>query len=132
VPGNFSANGSVLILDSDPLTRTILHEVFGRAGYLADEAGDIGAAVERMKRDRPDLLILRPYISSMTGVMAAKFLRTRFPGTRVLIVGGFMADERIRAESEANDFQSFPTPFAIADLLEKVRQIFREIQAKRR
>ena len=38
-----------------------------------DTVGDLGAAVDRLKRMRPDLLIVRPYINSMPGHMAAAF-----------------------------------------------------------
>jgi DNA-binding response OmpR family regulator len=131
VNSSYAAAGSILLLDSDPLTRTILHEALDRAGYLVDVAGDIGVAVDRIRHSRPDLLIVRPYISSMTGAMAAKYLRTRCPGMCVLMVGGLMTDDRIRAQSEVNDFQVFPQPFACDDLLEKVRDVLRSLHARR-
>ena len=125
-----SAHGSVLLLDSDPLTRTIFHEILRRGGYLVDVAGDVGTAVDRMKLSRPDLLIVRDYITSMTGVMAAKYLRTRCAGLPVLIVGGVMRDDRIRVQTEVNDFQVFPKPFECDDLLEKVRDMFCALHAR--
>src|ERR1019366_3170351 len=38
-------NSSILLLDSDPLTRTILHETLEHAGYLVVAVDDLGAAV---------------------------------------------------------------------------------------
>ena len=88
----FTATATVLLLDSDRLMRTVLHETLERAGYLVVNAGNLGAAVDRVKRMRPDLLIVRPYINSMPGETAAQYLRAECPGLAVLIVEGFIDD----------------------------------------
>ena len=123
-------NATILLLDSDPLMRTILHETLERTGYLVVNAADVGAAVDRLKEMRPDLLIVRPQISSMPGNMAAQYLRTRCPGLPVLIVGGFMDDDRVHVEDSINDFHVFPKPFAASDLLTAVREVLRIIHEK--
>src|ERR1700683_2932839 len=98
------ANASILLLDSDPLTRTILHETLARPGCRVVAAGGLGEAVDRLKRMRPELLIVRPYINSMPGYVAARHLRTWRQGLPVLIVDGFPDDERLHAQSELEDF----------------------------
>src|SRR5580698_5036057 len=100
----FPANANILLLISDPLMRTILHETLERAGYLVVSAGDVGSAVDRVKERRPDLLIVRPYVASMPGHMAAHLLRDRRPGLPVLIVTGYMDDERVREQHELQEF----------------------------
>lgn len=124
------ARCTILLLDSDPVTRAILHDALQRAGYLIMAAGDLGVAVDRVKMSRPDLLVVRPYINSMTGAMAARYLRTKCPGLSVLMVDGFMKDDRLRVQSEVHDLHLFPKPFAPADLLEKVRDVFRAMAAR--
>jgi DNA-binding response OmpR family regulator len=126
-----SANATILVLVSDPLMRTLLHETLERAGYLIVEAGDVGAAVDRLKEMRPDLLIVRPHINSMPGHMAAHYLRTRCPGLPVLIVGGFLDDERVRVQTAVQDYHVFPKPFAAEELLGTVRDVLRSVQKKR-
>jgi len=117
---------AVLLLDSDPLTRAILHETLERAGHVVMGTGDLGAAVDRVRMMTPDLLIVRPYISGMPGQVAAQYLRsTCCPGLRVLIVGGFMDDDRIRVQSAVHDFHVFPKPFAADELLDKVSSVLR-------
>jgi DNA-binding response OmpR family regulator len=124
-------NATILLLASDPLMRTIVHETLERAGYLVIDAGDVGAAVDRLKEMRPDLLLIRPYISSMPGHMAAQYLRTRCPGLPVLMVGGFLDDDRVRVEVAIDDFQIFPKPYSADELLSKVRDVLRIIHQKR-
>jgi len=123
----FAGSETLLLLDSDPLTRTIFQETLEGAGYFVMAAGNIGAAVDRLKKMRPDLLIVRPYIESMSGHMAANYLRTRCPGLPVLMVSGFLDDDRIRVQSEIEDFHMLPKPFGKDELLRTVRDVLRGV-----
>jgi DNA-binding response OmpR family regulator len=126
------ANASILLLDSDPLTRAIIHETLERAGFLVVAVGGLGEAVDRLRRMRPDLLIVRPYINSMPGYIAARHLRTRSQGLPVLIVDGFPDDERLHVQSELEDFHTFPKPFAPEELLGKVRDVLHNVRERAR
>ena len=117
----------ILLVDSDPLMRSILQETLESAGHLIAAVGDLGAAVDRLKMMRPDLLIIRPYISTMPGYQAAQYLRTLRPGLPVLIVDGFIEDERIYLKNAVHNFHTFPKPFASLALLHKVAEILRHI-----
>jgi DNA-binding response OmpR family regulator len=130
MPTTDPARCTILLLDSDSMSRAILHDVLQRAGYLIMDAGDLGVAVDRVKMSRPDLLVVRPYISSMSGAAAAKHLRTKCPGLAVLMVDGFMNDDRLRVQSEVHDLQLFPKPFAPEELVVKVNEVFRAMTAK--
>jgi DNA-binding NtrC family response regulator len=127
-----AGTASILLLASDPLMRKILCDTLESAGYLVVTAADVGAAVDRLKEMRPDLLIVRPYISSMPGHMAANYLRSRWPGLPVLIIGGFMDDDRIRTQISVEDFHVFPKPYPAAELLGTVKEVMRSIQEKHR
>lgn len=118
-----SLGATILLLDSEPLTRTILHETLERAGHLVVSVADLGAAVDRLRRMRPDLLIIRPYINSMPGHMAAQHLRVDCPGLPVLVIDGAIDDERIQVRNSVHRIDSFPKPFAAADLVEKVKSM---------
>jgi DNA-binding response OmpR family regulator len=126
----FTGNASILLLDSDPLTRTILHETLERGGYLVVAVDGLGAAVDRLKMMRPDLLIVRPYIGTMPGRMAAQYLRTLYSGLAVLSVDGCIDDERIHVQNTVHKFHMFPKPFAPVELLGKVREILRIVRGE--
>src|SRR5580704_11941327 len=93
------SHATILLLDSDSVMRTVLYDVLQNAGYLVMKAADLGAAVDRLSEARPDLLITRPYINSMPGKIAADYLRSRRPGLPVLIVAGFMDDDRLNVQN---------------------------------
>ena len=86
-------------------------------------AGDLGTAVKRVSDIEPDLLITRTYVSSMPGHDAAKYLRSRCPHMRVLIMGGLLDDDRLRYRESLEGFDVFPKPYTAAEFLEKVHAV---------
>lgn len=130
MPDSSLQNASILLLASDPVMRPVLHETLQQAGCLVVSVDGLGPAVERLKQMRPDLLIVRPYINSMPGRTAARHLRTWCPGLPVLIVGGFMDDERIKVPNEIDEFHLFPKLWSRDELLNKVREVLRLVRKK--
>jgi DNA-binding response OmpR family regulator len=110
--------------------RAALHDAFQSAGYLVVAVGDLGEAVDRLDELRPDLLITRPYINSMPGRIAANYLRNRHPGLPVLIVGGFVDDDRLNVQNAIEEFYTFPKPFSRDELLANVRDVLQIIRSK--
>jgi CheY-like chemotaxis protein len=71
------ASATILLVSSEPGARAALREVLEDAGYLVLPATNIGTAVDELSTCRIDLLITHPYIESMPGHEAAKYLRQR-------------------------------------------------------
>jgi DNA-binding NtrC family response regulator len=117
---------TILLLISEPLVRLTMQEVLERAGYLVMATGDLGTAVDRLKECKPDLLIISPYVDTISGHEAGKYLQSRCPSMRILMVAGFLADDRLRYRAELERVEIFPQPFTGAQLLEKVRQVLAE------
>lgn len=117
---------TILLLISEPLVRQVLREVVERAGYLVLSTGDLGTAVDRLNECKPDLLIVSPYVETISGHDAAKYLQSRCPSMRILMVAGFLADDRLRYRAELERVEIFPQPFTGAQLLEKVHKILAE------
>jgi CheY-like chemotaxis protein len=117
------SNTTILLLVSDPVMRDVLRDALDSAGYLVVVAGELGAAVDRLREMRPDLLITRPYINSMTGQIAADYLRTKRPGLPIMIVAGYMEDDRVRDQFSIEDFHVFPRNFSRDDFLNEVKKI---------
>jgi len=127
----FSApNATIILLDSESLMRAALREVFESAGYLVVTAGDLGEAVDRLAEVSPDLLVTRPYINSMPGWMAADYLRTKRHGLPVLIVAGFVDDDRTGVKNAIEEFYTFPKPYPRDELLAKVKDVLDVIRKK--
>jgi DNA-binding NtrC family response regulator len=125
-----SHEATILLLDSDPVMRGALSDTFERAGYLVVSASDLGEAVDRLDEVRADLLITRPYINSMTGRTAADYLRSKRPGLPVLLVAGFLDDQRVNDQIAVERFHTFPPPFSREDLLAKVSHLLNALWNK--
>jgi DNA-binding NtrC family response regulator len=128
---DFSApDASILLFDSESVTRAGFRDALESAGYLVVTAADLGEAVDRVAEMRPDLLIIRPYVNSMPGRTAADYLRSKRPGLPVLIVAGFMDDDRVRVQKAIEEFHTFPTPFTRDELVAKVKDVLDIVRKK--
>ena len=117
---------TILVLMSDPIMRPVVQETLENEGYTVLPAADLGTAVDRLKEMTPDLLIIRSYIESIPGYEAARYLRTKCPGLRVLMVSGLIDDDRVQYRMALEGFEVFPKPFTAADLLEKVKDVLQK------
>jgi len=118
-------NATILLLSSDALVRSVIQETLEQEGYSVLVAGDLGAAAKMLKKSAPDLLIMRANIAGVPGYEAARYLRTKCRGLRVLIVAGFIDDDRLQYRMTLEQFEVFPKPFRAAALLEKVKDVLR-------
>jgi CheY-like chemotaxis protein len=116
---------TILLLISEPLVRLVIQELLERAGYLVMATGDLGTAVDRTHECKPDLLIISPYVETITGHDAAKYLQSRCPQMRIMMVAGLLADNRLQYRAELERVVMFPEPFTADQLLHKVREVLR-------
>jgi DNA-binding response OmpR family regulator len=116
-------NTLIMLLISDADMSAVIRETLAAQGYLVRATSEIGVAVDRLKEFTPDLLIIRPYINSMPGHEAAKYLRTKCPGLRILMVGGLIDDVRLSYRDALQNIHIFPKPFTAEQLLQAVRDV---------
>jgi CheY-like chemotaxis protein len=123
MPAKSPMQFTILLLMSEPVVRLVIQEVLDRAGYVVMATGDLGTAVDRMSECKPDLLIISPYVETISGHEAAKYLHTRCPSMRLLMVAGLLADQRLRYRAELEKVEIFPKPFSGPELLAEVRKV---------
>lgn len=123
MPESTLQNASILLLSSDSMMRAVLQDILEQAGCVVVAVDGLGPAVDRLRQVRPDLLIVRPYIEGMSGRLAAQHLRTWRHGLPVLILGGFLDDERVTVPNGLEDFHLFPKPYSREEVLDKVREV---------
>jgi hypothetical protein len=89
MPDKSTMTTTILLLSSEPVVRLVMQEVLERAGYVVMATGDLGVAVQRMGEATPDLLVISPYVESISGYDAAKYLHSRRTEMRVGESGTF-------------------------------------------
>ena len=124
------SDATILLLDSEPAMRAAFHDLLQRAGYWWKRQATWAKPLTGSTSLRPDLLITRPYINSMPGRIAANYLRSKSPGLPVLIVSGFMDDDRLRVQNAIEKFYTFPEPLNHDQLLAKVKEVLHVVHYK--
>ncbi|MCU1275168.1 MAG: sensory box histidine kinase/response regulator [Bryobacterales bacterium] len=115
-------NATILVLNSEPVVRSVIRDILEREGYVVLATGDLGTAVDIMSDCTPDLLLTNIDFPT-SGHDAAQYLKKRCPKMRVLIMAGLPDDQRIEDRTAGAGFEVFPKPFSVAELTGKIREI---------
>ena len=120
----------ILLLSSEHVVRSAMKEILEQAGYVVLATGSFGVAVDMLTCGAIDLLITHPYIENIPGHEAAKYLRAKNPHRMgILIVAGLLDDDRLQYRADLERFEIFPPPYTAAQLVEKVEEILKTLQA---
>jgi two-component system, NarL family, response regulator LiaR len=87
----------VFLADDHPVVRQGLRILLdSRDGIeVVGEAGDGEAAVAGVERMRPDVVLMDLVMPGIGGVAAIRRIRERVPGTRVVVLTSFAADDQV-------------------------------------
>jgi CheY-like chemotaxis protein len=66
---------SVLVVDDEPMTRTLLQLMLAPADYEVTEAGDGLEALAKVEQENPDIIILDIMMPNMDGLSVCRALR---------------------------------------------------------
>ena len=103
------------VVEDDPDFRELVREVLERAGWTVDVADDGIAALSRIRRVIPDLIILDLMMPNLDGVEVLKLLRSTEVGRQipVVVATGSRVDDAVRELASA----VLVKPFDIQELL---------------
>ncbi len=120
----------ILLLGSEPVLRAVMQEVLEQAGHVVLATGNLGTAVDMLADCKVDLLITHPYVDSIAGHEAAKYLRGKNPQMGVLLVAGLLDDDRLLYREDLAGFDVFPAPSTAAQLVEKVKEVLKATEER--
>jgi two-component system response regulator MprA len=115
----------LLVADDDPAVRQALERALRFEGYLVDLACDGLDAIEQISRTKPDLVLLDVMMPRLSGVEACRRLRTAGDQTAVLMLTArdALPDRVAGLDAGADDY--LVKPFALQELLARVRALLR-------
>jgi len=117
--------GRVFVVDDDAEIRRLLRKLLESADYAVFEFDSGTSALERLRSDPPDLVLLDLLLPDLSGHKVLEDIRAD-PATRllpvVMLTGHATREEKIRAIREGvSDF--LPKPFAPEELMPRVRSL---------
>lgn len=118
----------ILIAEDEPSILESLDFILRRAGWSIDSVTDGDAVLERVRRNRPRVLVLDVMLPSRSGFDVLKQLRadseTRDLPVLILTAKGQQQDRRIAEELGADGFVT--KPYSNAEVVDAVRQLLGE------
>ncbi|TYK45045.1 response regulator transcription factor [Actinomadura decatromicini] len=115
----------ILIVDDEPAVRESLARSLEFEGYRVDAAADGADALDRVERDRPDLVVLDVLMPRMDGLTACRRLRALGATMPVLMLTArdMVGDRVTGLDAGADDYLA--KPFELDELLARVRALLR-------
>jgi two-component system, OmpR family, response regulator MprA len=115
----------LLIVDDDPAIRRMLGRTLAAEGYEVRIAADGGAALVELERSLPDVLVLDVAMPGIDGLHVAKRVRTKGLSLPILFLTARDAVSDRVAGFDAGGDDYLVKPFAMAELLVRVRALLR-------
>jgi two-component system response regulator MprA len=114
----------ILVVDDDPMVATTVQRVLRPEGYEVDVALGGAQALEQVRAQRPDLVVLDLMMPGIDGLEVCRQLRANGPLPILMLTARSGTADRVRGlDTGADDY--LVKPFAYAELLARVRALLR-------
>jgi CheY-like chemotaxis protein len=117
---------SILVVDDSPVALEFCCTVLNRAGYRVHSASSGNLALSFFQPDRSpiDLALIDIVMPGMSGIELAKRLETLSPGTKIVLMSGYTADEIKRVVGDAaSQYRAMWKPFQAEALLQMIQNV---------
>ncbi len=116
----------ILIVDDDFAIRKVLRMIFQREGYRTEEAGDGAEALQKVQKNRYDLITMDIDMGAMDGVDTLAVLRNETQ-TPVVVISAHLTED-IRLDLQNRQVHHLlPKPFSRSDVLALVSRALGEV-----
>ena len=114
----------LLIVDDEVIVRNTLSKILTDTGYDVFCVEDGQTALDIIKEDSFDLILLDLKLDGMDGMKMLELLRATDKDIPVILISGYLTIENIEEASKYRIFSYIRKPFKIVDLREKIRRAF--------
>lgn len=116
-------NGSVLLVDDEPLVRRIVGRLLEDEGYQVLDASDASGALEALHHGSVDLVLTDIMMPGMNGCELGRVITQRWPDTRMLYYSGHIFDSLFESGICPRDIPFILKPFGPEDLRARIQQV---------
>jgi DNA-binding response OmpR family regulator len=119
---------TILVVDDEPQIVQIARDFLEHAGFAVLTASDGKSALERVRADKPDLIVLDLGLPDMDGLDVTRSLRKGSDVPIVMLTArGEETDKLVGLELGADDY--ITKPFSPKELVARVRVVLRRLEA---
>jgi CheY-like chemotaxis protein len=115
---------TVLVVEDEPVVRSLIVEVLTDLGYQVVEAADGPSGLRYLETGRRvDLLVTDVGLPGLNGRMLADHARTLRPDLKVLFITGYAENAALTSEFLLPGMEMVTKPFAVETLAAKIRSM---------
>jgi DNA-binding NtrC family response regulator len=119
-------NAKVLIVDDDGGVRAFLTTVIKGEGFKPLEARDGEKALEVVKSESPDLMLLDIRLPDISGMEVLRLAKEIDPKLSVIVLTGYSDTPGAVSAMKAGAFDYLSKPFEVKDIVRAIRQALEE------
>jgi two-component system cell cycle sensor histidine kinase/response regulator CckA len=120
-PNELWGSGTVLLVEDEPMVRSVAERALTRHGYQVITADNGEEALEILARGETiDLLISDVVMPGMDGPTMVREARKSRPDLKILFMSGY-AEEQLRKSIDIENVNFLPKPFSVTELAEAAR-----------
>jgi len=115
---------NILVVDDEPQIRRVLRSTLSTRGYAITEAKTGEEALESLRKERPDLILLDVNMPGMGGIETCREIRRDFDAPIIMLTVRDAERDKVAAlDAGADDY--VVKPFGIEELLARIRAALR-------
>ena len=116
-----SVKNTILVVDDEKMTRMNLLHVLTKEGYDVDTSPSGSEALERIKKDRFDLVITDLKMDKIDGLTLLDKIKKINPGTQVIIITGYATVLTAVDAIKRGSFHFIPKPLKLDEIRSTVK-----------
>jgi two-component system, OmpR family, KDP operon response regulator KdpE len=117
---------TILVVDDEPQIRRVMRTTLTGEGYSVIEARDGAEALNKVRTERPDLILLDMNMPVLDGLQACREIRSISELPIIMLTVRSAEKDKVRAlDAGADDY--VVKPFGIPELLARVRALLRRV-----
>ena len=115
----------ILIVDDEKHIASSLKGILADEGYDVSVAGDGLDALDMIRSDPPDLLLLDIWLPGMDGIEVLKIVKTDHPDIEVLIMSGHGTIDTAVKATKLGAYDFIEKPFSLDPLTQSVKNVLK-------
>ena len=113
-----TAKYSVLVVDDEPIVCHSVRRILSKQSCAVEEAFDVDAALQKMRLQNYDLVLLDLKMPKRSGMEILKSIRSQWPDLPVIMITGHGTIETAVEATKLGAFDFIPKPFTPNELAE--------------